>query len=72
MPPDTPTTRACEGSRWKPDDAHPDPHEHQHSRLRVENTGLGIDRSSNLVVIRVLTRPRTRDAKLAFHRLLAE
>jgi hypothetical protein len=47
-------------------------HEHKRSRLVVEDTGLGIPRTDNVVVLQVTTRPRGRDAKEKFYRLLVE
>ena len=47
-------------------------HEHDASRLVVEDTGLGIARTRNVMIIRVVTRPRTQDQKTSFYRLLTE
>jgi exoribonuclease R len=46
--------------------------EHKRSRMLVEDTGLGIERSDKVVVVSVTTRPRKRAAKEAFYRLLVE
>ena len=45
-------------------------HEHPETHLVVEDTGLGIPRTRNRVVLQVTTRPRTRAMKEAFYRLL--
>ena len=47
-------------------------HEHKRSRLVVEDTGLGIPRTDDVVVLQVTTRPRGRAAKELFYRLLVE
>ena len=47
-------------------------HEHKASRMIVEDTGLGIPRTDKVVVVSVTTRPRERQAKEAFYRLLTE
>ena len=44
--------------------------EHEPSRMIVQDTGLGIDRSRDVVVVRVVTRPRSAEEKTAFYRLL--
>ena len=36
-------------------------HEHEASRLVVQDTGLGIERSADVVVIQVTSRPRPRE-----------
>jgi hypothetical protein len=46
--------------------------EHEPTRIRIEDTGLGIARSAQVVLISVTSRPRARDAKLAFYRLLCD
>lgn len=46
--------------------------EHEPSRLVVQDTGLGIARTRDVTIVRVATRPRTRDQKATFYRLLAE
>src|SRR5437899_1314089 len=45
-------------------------HEHPTSHFVVEDTGLGIQRTRKCVVIQVTTRPREREAKETFYRLL--
>jgi len=45
-------------------------HEHPTSHFVVEDTGLGIKRTRKCVVIQVTTRPREREAKETFYRLL--
>lgn len=47
-------------------------HEHKPSRFIVEDTGLDIPRTRNVVVVQVTTRPRGRAAKELFYRLLVE
>lgn len=46
--------------------------EHDPSHLVVEDTGLGISRSPDLVLVRVISRPRTREQKEAFYRTLCD
>lgn len=45
-------------------------HEHPASHLIVEDTGLGISRTHDRVVLQVTTRPRSEDMKREFYRLL--
>ena len=45
-------------------------YEHAPSHFIVEDTGLGITRTRNCVVILVTTRPHEREAKESFYRLL--
>ncbi len=45
-------------------------HEHPSGELVVEDTGLGIQRTRNRVVLQVTTRPRSRTMKEKFYRLL--
>lgn len=47
-------------------------HEHPPAHLVVEDTGLGIPRTDKRVVLQVTTRPRSREMKEAFYRLLCE
>jgi len=47
-------------------------HEHKRSRFVVEDTGLGIPRTDDVVILQVTTRPRGRAAKELFYRLLVE
>jgi hypothetical protein len=47
-------------------------HEHKPSRMIVEDTGLGIPRTRNVVFLQVITRPRPREQKELFYRLLVE
>ena len=44
--------------------------EHAPSRMIVEDTGLGIVRTPNMLVLQVTTRPRSRVMKQAFYRSL--
>ena len=46
--------------------------EHKPSRLIVEDTGLDIPRTQNVVFLQVTSRPRGRAPKEAFYRLLVE
>ncbi|ODR99162.1 tautomerase [Methyloceanibacter methanicus] len=46
--------------------------EHRRGRMIVEDTGLGIERTDKVVVVQVVSRPRTREQKEAFYRLLCE
>lgn len=45
-------------------------HEHKPSRIRVEDTGLGIARSDKVVLLQMTTRPRTTEEKTTFYREL--
>jgi hypothetical protein len=45
-------------------------HEHPPAHLIVEDTGLGIQRTKNVVVVTVTSRPRTPEAKLEFYKSL--
>jgi hypothetical protein len=45
-------------------------HEHKRSRMIMEDTGLGFSRSDQMVL--VTSRPRHREMKEAFYRLLVE
>ncbi len=47
-------------------------HEHKRSRMIVEDTGLGIPRTDDVVLLQVTTRPRGREAKELFYKLLVE
>ena len=42
-------------------------HEHKPSRVRIEDTGLGIPRSEKVVLLQVTSRPHTTDEKTAFY-----
>jgi phenylpyruvate tautomerase PptA (4-oxalocrotonate tautomerase family) len=46
--------------------------EHKRSRMIIEDTGLDIPRTDKLVFVQVTSRPRGREAKEAFYRLLTE
>ena len=46
--------------------------EHKPSRMIVEDTGLGIERTDKVVFIQVISRPRGREAKENFMKLAAE
>jgi Tautomerase enzyme len=47
-------------------------HEHKRSRIVVEDTGLGFTRSDSIVLLQVTSRPRSREMKENFYRLLVE
>jgi len=46
--------------------------EHKPSRMIVEDTGLGIPRTRDVLVVQVFTRPRSKESKQDFYRLLTE
>jgi phenylpyruvate tautomerase PptA (4-oxalocrotonate tautomerase family) len=46
--------------------------EHAPSRMIVEDTGLGIERTPNMLVLQVTSRPRSREMKQAFYSSLVE
>lgn len=46
--------------------------ERKPSRMIVEDTGLGIPRSDKVIVVQVVSRPRGKEAKQKFYRLLVE
>lgn len=47
-------------------------HEHEPSRVRIEDTGLGIERTDKVVLVQVTSLPRTTEEKQTFYRLLTE
>jgi hypothetical protein len=47
-------------------------HEHKRSRVIVEDTGLGFVRSDHVLLLQVTSRPRSREMKENFYRLLVE
>ena len=47
-------------------------HEHDAQRLIMEDTGLGLVRTDNRVLIHVTTRPRSLEMKERFYALLVE
>jgi hypothetical protein len=47
-------------------------HEHPATHLIVEDTGLGIPRTRNVVFLQVTTRPRGRELKELFYKLLVD
>jgi hypothetical protein len=47
-------------------------HEHKPSRMIVQDTGLGIERTDKVVMLQVTSRPRSREMKETFYRLLCE
>ena len=46
--------------------------EHAPSRMIVEDTGLGIKRTANMLVLQVTTRPRSQAMKQAFYGALVQ
>jgi hypothetical protein len=44
--------------------------EHKASRMVVEDTGLGITRTKNVVIVSVTSRPRSEEAKQLFYKEL--
>ena len=46
--------------------------EHPPSRMIIEDTGLGIKRTPNMLILQVTTRPRSRAMKQAFYKSLVE
>jgi len=46
--------------------------EHKPSRMIMEDTGLDIPRTDKFVMVHVFTRPRGREAKQHFYKLLTE
>lgn len=52
------------------DDRYQIVHEHKPSRIFVKDTGLGIPRTDQVVVVSVTSRPRSQEAKQNFYRLL--
>ena len=61
-----------EAFRVPPGDRYQIVSEHKPSRMVVEDTGLGIARTKDVVVVEVTTRPRGREQKERFYRLLTE
>jgi phenylpyruvate tautomerase PptA (4-oxalocrotonate tautomerase family) len=47
-------------------------HEHPEAEMRIEDTGLGIQRSEQVVMVQVTTRPRSRSEKQNFYELLCQ
>jgi phenylpyruvate tautomerase PptA (4-oxalocrotonate tautomerase family) len=47
-------------------------HEHKRSRMVMEDTGLGFSRSDEMIMLQLTSRPRNREMKQAFYRLLVE
>jgi hypothetical protein len=46
--------------------------EHAPSRMIIEDTGLDLVRTSNVLVLQVTTRPRSQDAKQTFYHTLVQ
>jgi phenylpyruvate tautomerase PptA (4-oxalocrotonate tautomerase family) len=47
-------------------------HQHKPAHFIVQDTGLGIERTADVVVISITSRPRETDAKLTFYARLCE
>jgi phenylpyruvate tautomerase PptA (4-oxalocrotonate tautomerase family) len=47
-------------------------HQHPATGMIMEDTGLGIPRTEKFICIQVTTRPRTREMKQLFYRLVTE
>ena len=47
-------------------------HEHPASRMIMQDTGLGFERTDKVVFIQVTTRPRSREMKELYYRLTVE
>src|SRR6266850_7598083 len=47
-------------------------HEHKRSRIVIEDTGLGFVRSDQVLLLQVTSRPRSREMKENFYRLVVE
>lgn len=47
-------------------------HEHSKSRMIIEDTGLDIPRTDDVIVVQVTTRPRSVEMKQAFYELLVK
>ena len=47
-------------------------HEHPASRMIMQDTGLGFERTEKVVFIQVTTRPRSREMKELYYRLTVE
>ncbi|QXG34235.1 tautomerase family protein [Pseudomonas viridiflava] len=46
--------------------------EHEPSRMIVQDTGLGLTRTQDVVMITAISRPRSADMKQTFYKLVAE
>lgn len=46
--------------------------EHKRGNMIVEDTGLNIERTDKFVLVQAISRPRTREMKETFYRLLCE
>jgi hypothetical protein len=46
--------------------------EHAMSHFIVQDTGLGIERTRNCVVVQVISRPRSKHDKVLFYKVLSE
>ena len=71
-PPDAAHAAKLEAFQVPPGDRYQIVTEHKPSRMIVEDTGLGIPRTRDVVVVQMITRPRGREKKELFYRLLTE
>ena len=69
---DTAHAALLEAFQVPPGDRYQVVHEHPAAHVVLEDTGLGIPRTDKRVVLQVTTRPRSREMKEAFYRLLCE
>jgi hypothetical protein len=58
--------------RVPPKDRYQVVHEHKRSRMIVEDTGLQLERTKDVVMLQITTRPRSRGSKEKFYQLLVE
>ena len=47
-------------------------HEHKRAHMIIEDTGLGLERSDKAMLLQITSRPRKKEEKEAFYRLLCE
>ncbi|MGJ8526577.1 hypothetical protein LMG33818_002328 [Halomonadaceae bacterium LMG 33818] len=47
-------------------------YQHKPAMTRIEDTGLGIQRTKDVIIISITTRPRTREEKVTFNKVLTE
>ncbi|MCP1240949.1 tautomerase family protein [Acetobacter lovaniensis] len=47
-------------------------YQHRAELARIEDTGLGIARTKDVMIVSVTTRPRTQEEKVKFYKLLCE
>ncbi|MEQ1653556.1 MAG: tautomerase family protein [Hyphomicrobium sp.] len=61
-----------EAFKVPPGDRYQIVHEHPPAHMIIEDTGLGIPRTSKVVFLQVTTRPRGKELKQTFYKLLVE